>query len=90
MKMDLKNYFQNLLNRLEHSEIQNNGKDRNGFFEPTRDMLFQRLSILRDLHGKENAKPMVKTAWDYVVAHVPPDWLVLTEDEKQALKKILD
>jgi hypothetical protein len=87
--MDLKDYFNSLIKRLEESDIQNNGKDRNGFFEPTREMLFQRLSILRDLHLKPNAKPMLRTAWEYVVDHVPPEWLILNDQLKQDLKKML-
>jgi len=88
--MVLKNYFDGLLTRLEASEIQNNGKDRNGFFEPTRDMLFQRLNLLKDLHSKPNAKPMLRTAWEYVVSHVPPEWLVLDEEQKRELRRLLD
>jgi hypothetical protein len=88
--MSLDKYFTSLIERLESSEIHNNGKDKNGFFEPTRAMLLQRLSLLRDLHTKPQAKPMLKTAWQYVVEHVPPDWLVLSEDEKHELKKILN
>jgi hypothetical protein len=89
-EMELKQYFESLLERLENSDIQNNGKDRNGFFEPTRDMLFQKLSMLRDLHTKPNAKPMLKSAWEYIVTHVPPEWLVLSPEQKRELKKMLD
>jgi hypothetical protein len=87
--MSLDTYFTSLIERLEASEIQNNGKDKGGFFEPTRAMLLQRLSLLRDLHGKPQAKPMLKTAWQYVVEHAPPEWLVLSEEDKKELKKIL-
>ena len=87
--MSLESYFSSLIDRVESSEIQNNGKDKDGFFEPTRAMLLQRLHLLRDLHAKPSAKPMVTTAWQYVVEHAPPEWLVLTSDQKQELKKIL-
>lgn len=88
--MALEQYFKNLLQRVEDSDIQNNGKDDGGFFEPTRAMLIQRISLLRDLHNKPNAKGMVKSAWQYVVKKLPPDWLILSEDEKAELKKILN
>lgn len=87
--MSLKPYFENLLKQLEESDIGNNGKDPNGFFEPTRDVLFQKLSMLRDLHENPGAKAMLKDAWKYVTSHVPPDWLILTPEEKGALRKML-
>lgn len=87
--MDLKSYFESLLKRLEESDIQNNGKDASGFFEPTRAMLFQRLNLLRDLHGKPAAKPMVREAWKYVVDHAPPEWLIANDEQKAALKQML-
>ncbi len=88
--MSLEKYFSNLIKKIEQSdEIQNDGKDRNGFFEPTRVVLLQRLHLLKDLHANKNAKGMVQTAWEYVVEHLPPEWLVLTNEEKAELKKIL-
>jgi len=87
--MSLKPYFENLLKQLTESDIGNNGKDAEGFFEPTREVLFQKLSMLRDLHDKPNAKPMVKDAWKYVTQHVPPEWLILTPEEKGAIRKML-
>ncbi len=87
--MGLANYFDSLIKKLEESDIQNNGKDKDGFFEPTRAMLLQRLMLLRDLHEKPGAKAMVKTAWQYVVEHAPPEWLVMTDDQKKEMKKIL-
>jgi hypothetical protein len=87
--MSLDQYFQSLIHKVEESEIQNNGKDRNGFFEPTRAMLLQKLNLLRDLHGKPRAQVMVKQAWEYVVEHLPPEWLVLDAKEKSELQKIL-
>jgi hypothetical protein len=89
--MSLEKYFANLIQKVESSDqIQNNGKDRNGFFEPTRVVLLQRLNLLKDLHANRNAKGMVKTAWEYVVEHVPSEWLILTDVEKQEMKKILE
>lgn len=87
--MSLEAYFQSLIKKVEESDIQNNGKDRNGFFEPTRQVLLQRLNLLKDLHSNPRAKGMVKTAWEYVVDHLPADWLVLNPDEKKELQKIL-
>lgn len=89
--MALKNYFEKLIQRVEaSSEITNQGKDDAGFFKPTRTILLQQLNMLKDLHAKPMAKPMLKTAWKFVVENVPPEWLVMTSEEKAALKKILD
>lgn len=87
--MALDAYFSRLLEKMEESNITNAGKDKDGFFEPTRVMLTQRLNLLKDLHAKPGARPMVKDAWSYVVEHAPPEWLVMTPEEKQAMKKIL-
>ena len=88
--MSLKDYFTNLIRRVEESdEIHNGGTDKDGFYKPTRTVLLQKLNILRDLHGKPLAKPMVKDAWKQVVAELPPEWLVLEENDKVELKKIL-
>lgn len=87
--MSLDAYFNKLLQRIESSEIGNNGKDKDGFFEPTRAVLTQRLHLLRDLHSKPGARVMVKDAWDYVVEHAPPEWLVMTAAEKEEMRKIL-
>lgn len=88
--MGLEAYFASLIEQVEASDIQNNGKDKNGFFEPTRAMLLQRLNLLKDLHSKPGAKSMVQNAWQYVVEKLPPEWLVLEESQKQELKKILE
>lgn len=88
--MSLDSYFKKLLEKLENSEIGNDGKDANGFFEPTRAMLYQRLNLLKDLHGKPAARMMVKTAWDYVVEHVPPEWLKMSPAEKSEIRKMLE
>lgn len=88
--MSLKPYFQKLIDRVETSdEITNAGKDKDGFFSPTRTLLITHLSKLRDLHSKGFAKPMLKDSWDFVVKNLPPEWLVLTPDEKAELKKML-
>lgn len=87
--MSLETYFQNLIQKVEASDIQNNGKDKNGFFEPTRAVLLQRLNMLKDLHRNPNAKNMVKAAWEYVTEHLPPEWLILNPEEKAELKKML-
>lgn len=89
--MSLKQYFTDLLAKVEASdEIDNGGKDENGFYKPTRSVLIQKLNLLRDLHGKPQAREMVKAAWATVVADLPPEWLVLSEADKAELKKILN
>ncbi len=87
--MALQNYFTSLIERLEASDIQNNGKDKDGFYLPTRTVVLRHLNLLRDLHDKPHAKPMVKDSWKYVVEHLPPEWLVLKDEDKAALKKML-
>jgi hypothetical protein len=87
--MTLETYFESLLERLESSDIGNDGKDANGFFEPTRAMLYQRLSLLRDLHGKPPAKAMVRTAWQYVVDHAPAEWLKMDDSVKKQIAQML-
>lgn len=88
--VNLASYFQNLIDKVEASdEITNGGKDKEGFFLPTRSVLLQKLNMLRDLHDKKNAKPMVKDAWAFVVENLPAEWLVLDPDEKAAVKQML-
>ncbi|MBC7740771.1 MAG: hypothetical protein H7061_01145 [Bdellovibrionaceae bacterium] len=88
--MDLENYFQIVIEKVEASEeITNQGKDAEGFYKPTRTILLRHLQILKDLHAKPRAKPMLQSAWKYVVETVPPEWLILTDDQKVALKKII-
>jgi hypothetical protein len=87
--MDLENYFSNLIKRVEDSDMSNNGTDKDGFFKPTRTVLIRHLQLLKDLHPKPLAQTMVKNSWAYVVENTPPAWLVLNEDEKAELKKIL-
>ena len=87
--MTLDEYFSGLIDRLEQSDIGNNGKDKDGFFMPKRAVLLQKLSLLRDLHAKPGAKQMVRDAWQFVSETLPPDWLVLDPDAKAELEKVL-
>ena len=88
--MSLDSYFSSLIAKVESSELSNQGKNPDGFFEPTKAVVLQRLNMLKDLHGKPAAKPMLRDAWKYVVEHVPPEWLVLNDEQKKALKKALE
>lgn len=88
--MSLESYFANLIRRVEESEeISNAGKDAKGFYKPTRTILLGQLNLLKDLHAKPGARAMVKAAWDQVVAELPPEWLVMTPEQKEELRKIL-
>jgi hypothetical protein len=87
--MSLDQYFKSLIQKVESSDIQNNGKDPNGFFEPTRKVLLQRLNLLKDLHANPRAKGMVQTAWKYVTEHLPAEWLTLSPEDRSELQKIL-
>lgn len=88
--MSLKDYFTGLIERVESSdEIHNGGTDKDGFYKPRRTVLLQKLNILRDLHAKPLARPMVRDAWKQVVEELPPEWLVLEADDKAELMKIL-
>lgn len=88
--MSLTEYFIKLIERVESSDtIHNGGKDDNGFYKPTREVVLASLNLLKDLHGKPAAKAMVKNAWATVVKELPSEWLILTPDEKTELKKIL-
>lgn len=88
--MGLKEYFADLIAKVESSdEITNAGKDDEGFFRPTRTILLRNLNLLKDLHDKPRAKEMVKGAWASVVKDLPPEWLILSEEDKKELKKIL-
>lgn len=90
ISMSLENYFKNLIEKVEASEtITNQGKDAEGFYKPTRTILLRHLNILKDLHMKPLAKPMLKSSWKFVVEHTPPEWLIVEEPEKSALKAIL-
>ena len=87
---NLETYFKALLEKVEaSSEITNGGKDKEGFYLPTRSVMIQKLNMLKDLHANKNAKPMVRDAWSFVVENLPPEWLVLTADQKTAVKAML-
>lgn len=89
--MSLESYFKKLIERVENSEeITNQGKDENGFYKPVRTILLRNLMLLRDLHAKPNAKEMVKASWRSVSDVLPPEWLVLSPEERAELKKILE
>lgn len=88
--MSLRDYFSNLISKVESSEeISNAGKDDNGFYKPTKTILLRNLNLLKDLHDKPRAQAMVKTAWTAVVKELPEEWLILNEEEKKELRKIL-
>lgn len=89
--MSLKNYFSNLINKVETSDlITNAGKDENGFYKPTRTVILRHLNLLLDLHDKPRAIEMVKSSWEAVVKELPPEWLILSEQNKLELKNILN
>jgi hypothetical protein len=85
----LKSYFEDLIAKVEASDLSNQGKDKDGFFEPTRELVLRHLQLLRDLHAKPLAKPMVKDSWKFVVEHVPPEMLVMNDEQKAAVKAML-
>lgn len=86
---NLKEYFESLIKKVEASELSNQGKDKDGFFKPTRELVIRHLNLLRDLHPKPLAKPMVKDSWKFVVENVPPEMLVMNDEQKAELKKLL-
>ena len=89
--MSLENYFKSLISKVESSdEITNAGKDAEGFYKPKRTILLRHLNLMKDLHQKPLAKPMLQASWKYIVEMVPPEWLVLEGDDKSELKKILE
>ncbi len=88
--MSLENYFRKLIERVENSdEIDNAGKDQNGFYKPRKTIILRNLQLMLDLHQKPLAKEMVKNAWKAVTQELPPEWLILGAEEKAELKKIL-
>lgn len=89
--MSLRAYFEGLIEKVESSDdIQNDGKDANGFYKPTRSIVLKHLNLLRDLHDKPRAREMVKASWSIIVEHLPPEWLALNPADKADLKKILE
>ena len=87
--MSLEDYFTALIARVEASDIKNDGTDENGFYRPTRALLLRHLNLMKDLHKKPLARQMLKASWANIVEHVPPEWLVLSDEQKSELKKIL-
>ncbi|MBO9666187.1 MAG: hypothetical protein J7501_05185 [Bdellovibrio sp.] len=89
--MSLEQFFTDLIKKAEESDIVTNaGKDAEGFYKPTRTILFRHLNLLKDLHQKPLAKPMLKSSWAYVVEHLPSEWLVpSSKEDREELKKIL-
>lgn len=89
--MSLEQFFTNLIEKAEASEeITNAGTDDEGFYKPTRTILLRHLQLLKDLHKKPLAKPMLKQSWSYVTEHVPPEWLVPgSKEDQEELKKML-
>lgn len=88
--MSLDQYFQDLIRKVEESDIDNQGKDKGGFYKPTRTVLLRHLNLLKDLHAKPLAKPMLRTSWNSVVEDLPPEWLILTDEQKREIKKMLE
>lgn len=88
--MSLRDYFSELIRKVETAgEITNAGKDEGGFYRPTKTILLRNLRLLRDLHDKPRARAMVKSAWESVVKDLPPEWLVLSPEDKDSLRDIL-
>jgi transcriptional regulator CtsR len=86
----LTDYFLLLIEKVERSEeITNAGKDDSGFYKPTKTILLQKLNLLKDLHENVNAKPLVQAAWNYIVEELPPEWLILEQEQRILLKAIL-
>lgn len=85
----LKPYFESLIAKVEASDISNQGKDKEGFFLPTRELILRHLRLLIDLHQKPLAKAMVKDSWKFVAEHLPPEWLILSPSQKMELRKII-
>ncbi len=89
--MSLKNYFANLISRVEtDTSITNEATDEAGFFKPRREVILRNLNLLKDLHDKPLAKKMVQASWANIVRELPPDWLILNELEKAEFKKALE
>ncbi len=89
--MTLKDYFENLIQTVENSdEFSNAGKDAEGFYKPVRTILLRHLQLLKDLHQKPLAKPMLQASWKEVVKMVPPEDLLPPPEVQAELKKILE
>lgn len=89
--MTLGDYFSHLIKVVETSEVvTNQGTDRNGFYKPTRTIVLRHLQMLKDLHQKPLAKPMLREAWRVVVENLPPELLVMNDEQKAQMKNILE
>ena len=88
--MSLEKYFAELIEKVETTDlVSNQDMDKGGFYRPTRTIVLNQLRLLKDLHAKPAAKPMLREAWRIVVEHLPPEALVLNDEQKAELKKIL-
>lgn len=88
--MSLEKFFADLIVRVEESDIVSNaGTDAEGFYKPTRTILLRHLNLLKDLHKKPLAKPMLQASWKYVVEQLPAEWLVPAPEDREELKIIL-
>ncbi len=88
--MSLEKFFSDLIQRVEDSDIVSNaGKDAEGFYKPTRTILLRHLNLLKDLHKKPLAKPMLQASWKYVVEQLPSEWLIPDPEDRDELKAIL-
>jgi len=88
--MSLERYFLDLITKVEDSdEINNAGKDENGFYKPRKTIVLRNLRLMLDLHQKPRAKEMVRVAWGAITRELPPEWLTINEEDKSELKKIL-
>lgn len=86
----LTGYFQRLLDSVQESdEVSNGGKDKDGFYFPTRSALIQKLNMLKDLNANVRARPMLISAWDFVVENTPAELLAMNDEQKLALKAML-
>ena len=89
--MSLEKYFLDLIIKVEESDdIDNAGKDENGFYKPRKTVVLRNLRLMLDLHKKPRAKEMVRVAWSAVTRELPAEWLVLNDEDKSELKKILN
>lgn len=89
--MSLKNYFSDLIQKVETTDVVSNaGKDENGFYKPVRTVVLRHLQLLRDLHDKPRAREMLRASWAAVARELPPEWLVLNDEDRADLKRILD
>lgn len=89
--MSLRSFFEELARKVEASEVVSNlGRDEQGFFKPKKTVVLRHLNLLRDLHEKPRARPMLKASWEAVVAELPPEWLIIASDnDRRRWREIL-